>query len=231
MGMDGVELIMAVEEAFEIQIPDEEAEQIRTVIDLYTLIWSKLPQAVPPRGCQSSATFYRIRRALMEQCGIPRWEVRPAARLEALLPPEQRREDWRLLRRTTGMWLPELELPQPMSVAWTAFGWVVLSGCLMAYFVSPLSVALGCSLAGLVLTAKIQERLNLHAVQVPASCATVGSAVRYAVARTSVPSARGKTWKPEEVWNRVRRLIAHEYDIPLEEVTPQASFVDDLGFG
>jgi acyl carrier protein len=34
MGLDGVEFIMAVEEAFQIAIPDEDSEQMRTSGDV-----------------------------------------------------------------------------------------------------------------------------------------------------------------------------------------------------
>lgn len=36
--LDVVELIMALEEAFDLEIPDEEAEKIRTVQDIYDYI-------------------------------------------------------------------------------------------------------------------------------------------------------------------------------------------------
>ncbi len=36
--LDVVELIMALEEAFDVEIPDEEAENIRTVQDIYDYI-------------------------------------------------------------------------------------------------------------------------------------------------------------------------------------------------
>jgi acyl carrier protein len=40
--LDTVELVMAFEEAFEIEIPDEEAEKIRTVQDAITYVEKKL---------------------------------------------------------------------------------------------------------------------------------------------------------------------------------------------
>ena len=40
--LDTVELVMAFEEAFEIEIPDEEAEKIRTVQDAVTYVEKKL---------------------------------------------------------------------------------------------------------------------------------------------------------------------------------------------
>jgi len=40
--LDTVELVMAFEEAFEMEIPDEEAEKIRTVQDAITYVEKKL---------------------------------------------------------------------------------------------------------------------------------------------------------------------------------------------
>jgi len=40
--LDTVELVMALEEAFEIEIPDEEAEKIRTVQDAITYVEKKV---------------------------------------------------------------------------------------------------------------------------------------------------------------------------------------------
>jgi len=41
--LDTVELVMAFEEAFEIEIPDEDAEKIRTVQDAVTYVEKKVP--------------------------------------------------------------------------------------------------------------------------------------------------------------------------------------------
>ena len=43
--LDTVELVMAFEEAFEIEIPDEDAEDIQTVSDAVTYISAKMAEA------------------------------------------------------------------------------------------------------------------------------------------------------------------------------------------
>ena len=71
MGLDAVELIMAVEEAFDIEIPDWEGRNLSTAGQMYAYVVSRL--AFPQRErCISSAVFYRIRRALMELYGVER---------------------------------------------------------------------------------------------------------------------------------------------------------------
>lgn len=47
--LDTVELVMALEEEFEIEIPDDEAEKIKTVKDAINYIESKLQHAVTSR--------------------------------------------------------------------------------------------------------------------------------------------------------------------------------------
>jgi acyl carrier protein len=227
--MDSVEIIMAVEEAFEIEIPDEEAADVITVIDMYNLVWSKLRPGPLPR-CPSSALFYRTRRAMMEALGVPRWSVYPLKRMEELLPVERRRSDWQQLQRSTGVWLPNLELPKGSSGLLSAFTWVLFLLCLAAYFVSPLADAVLFSLAGILLASVVHRAVAPFATCIPVTCATVRSTVRYAVTRNKVVYPRaGDRWEPAVVWKTLRRVIVEQLDIPPEEVTPEASFVDDLG--
>lgn len=40
--LDAVEIIMAIEEAFDIEIPDEDAEKFQTVTDLVTYVEGKI---------------------------------------------------------------------------------------------------------------------------------------------------------------------------------------------
>src|SRR5262249_16894428 len=82
MGLDTVELVMEVEEAFGITIPDQEAEKIQTVGDLYHYILATLggPPLTTP-GCLSAAAFYRLRRQLMGRFRIERRRIQPASTL------------------------------------------------------------------------------------------------------------------------------------------------------
>jgi hypothetical protein len=56
-GLDGVELILAVEDAFQIHIADEEAGNVSTVGDLHNLVVGKL-QGQDSKRCLTSAAFY-----------------------------------------------------------------------------------------------------------------------------------------------------------------------------
>jgi hypothetical protein len=85
MGMDGVELVMAVEDAFQITISDAEASQILTVGQLYSCVLEKLGNN-PSQKCLSSVAFYRVRRALINLFEVSRDSVTPTSKLSDLLP-------------------------------------------------------------------------------------------------------------------------------------------------
>ena len=101
MGLDGVEFIMAVEEAFQIAIPDEDAGQMRTPGDVVTYVFGRVGSE-RGHGCAEQRAFYRLRRASMKVFGQSREAIRPATRWDAVLPRRQRRHNWRLLHKATG---------------------------------------------------------------------------------------------------------------------------------
>ncbi|MEM6770468.1 MAG: phosphopantetheine-binding protein, partial [Bacteroidota bacterium] len=63
MGLESVEMVIAVEDRFGVTIPDEAAEKIETVGSLYEFLLSVL-KSTPGDRCKSQHVFYRIRRWL-----------------------------------------------------------------------------------------------------------------------------------------------------------------------
>ena len=87
MGLDGVELVMAWEEAFGITIADEEAVKIRTPRMTIDLIHAKLGGLL--RGdarCLTQRCFYLLRRHFLPLTTMPRKSITPKARLVDLVP-------------------------------------------------------------------------------------------------------------------------------------------------
>lgn len=86
MGLDGVELVMAWEEAFGISIPDSDAPQMHTVRDAFDWIEARV-EARPLGPCRTRRAFHRIRRVLGEELAVSRAAIRPGTRLTDILPP------------------------------------------------------------------------------------------------------------------------------------------------
>jgi acyl carrier protein len=101
MGLDGVEFIMAVEEAFQIAIPDTDAQQMLTPGDVVTYVYGRVGSEWG-HGCAEQRAFYRLRRASMKVFDQPRAAIRAATRWDDVLPKRQRRHNWRLLHKATG---------------------------------------------------------------------------------------------------------------------------------
>jgi acyl carrier protein len=78
MGMDTVELVMAVEAIFEIDIPDEQAEQLETVGKLHQFVVAELIR----RGraeINPAMVFDQLRTIICRQLGVKPVQVVPEA--------------------------------------------------------------------------------------------------------------------------------------------------------
>lgn len=84
MGMDGVELVMAWEEAFQLSITDGEAERLETPRHAINLLWQKLGRASPPPVCLSLRAFFALRTEFARSLGIEARSLRLQTRLKDL---------------------------------------------------------------------------------------------------------------------------------------------------
>jgi len=102
MGMDAIELVMEIEDAFKIRVPDEDAERITTVRELQDYVVSRVG-LLPPPPCLTARTFYFLRRTLGDSCRVPRDAIRPSTRARSILrstPPDAWADAVRRLRLT-----------------------------------------------------------------------------------------------------------------------------------
>ncbi len=96
MGLDVVEFVMMVEDAFDLKIPDHEAETIATPGELVEYLMKRLPKEATG-ACLTQRAYYRIREAVVRVLGHPPAALQPETRWEELIPPKNRRGTWRLL--------------------------------------------------------------------------------------------------------------------------------------
>jgi hypothetical protein len=108
MGLDIVELFLAVEDTFQIHIANDETGSVATVGDLHSLVLSKIHWQDSKR-CLTTAAFYRIRRALVDALGLERRQIRPSTPLAVILPEHNRRENWRRIQKAMRWKLPGVQ--------------------------------------------------------------------------------------------------------------------------
>ncbi len=91
MGLDGVEIVMKVEETFEVVVEDSEAAKIATPGDLIELILSKVGRT-SQAACLTQRAFHSVRASLMKNAGFKRTEIKPETPLPVLFPRSTRKQ-------------------------------------------------------------------------------------------------------------------------------------------
>lgn len=93
MGLDAVYLVMAIEETFDLQIPNPDAERMQTVRDMIGYVASR-KSTVPSVRCSTQQTFHAVRRAL--RAALPgAGRIAPHTPLAALTDRERWPTVWR----------------------------------------------------------------------------------------------------------------------------------------
>lgn len=102
MGLDAVEYISAIEESFNVEIPDAEAARMVTPRDVVDYLTIQVP-VVRDGPCLSQRAFYRLRAALREQSPRdPLSLITPDTELDAIVPQRERGQAWQRVRDQLG---------------------------------------------------------------------------------------------------------------------------------
>lgn len=101
MGLEGVELVVATEEAFAIAIPDAVAERIDTPADLIDYVATQVPTAITPE-CLTQQLFYRLRRGFRLQLPASTKRFGPEALLASIVEKDQWPQTWLAVRAAVG---------------------------------------------------------------------------------------------------------------------------------
>src|SRR5262245_32632524 len=129
---DPIDMLEAIEKAFEVDFSDPQAESIRTVGDAYDLLLGKIPPDEENRKCASAIAFYRLRQALGDE--HDRKKLKPAS---VLAPPKtiSVKQFFRELEQKT-----KLNLPRPAS-SWIGYaGSIVMALSFIGFWVGIIPV-------------------------------------------------------------------------------------------
>lgn len=219
MGLDGVELLMALEEGFGVTIADAEAERCVTPAAVIDLIFGKL-RASDERVCVSQRAFYLLRKGLTRTSGVGRRSVVPDADLRSFTSGRSEREVWDDLKNAieARTW-PALARP-----AWlAALLWLLSLGALCGltaavHWTAGAACALLIAFVGSRLTRPFRSRI-------PARYAHLRNLVPFAVTSNAI------AWTRDQVASQVRKLVIEQLGLREKEYREDAHFVKDLGMG
>lgn len=230
MGLDGVELVLEVEDRFRIKLPDAECSRVRTVADLAALVISQLP--VARAACPTARSFFRIRKHLVEHGGFHRRSLRPATSLEAAFPRPVRRQLWKLLADAEP-YVPRLQLSKRASRSFDAIGLFLMISWAAGLVALTLEFGvwggvLSASLlvGGIVVFCRVRD---LWAIELPKSCETLGDLARENSPQV-VPFDAGEQLVANlRVLEQIQTITANQLGLLREKVSPESRFVEDLG--
>lgn len=220
MGLDGVELLLAIEEEFQITLSDEEAYECTTPDRVTSLVFSKLRKSVQ-EPCPSMYGFYVLRKALMEYFSLPREKIKPELRLEDIFSRKDRLFIWK-------KFLKYLSSGKTLYAPLTRPIWVVrlMYMLLVITFIACLLELENVALA-LIFTFFVgviyHAGTSFLAIEFPNNISTVGDLTRLiATSDTSI-------WKRDEVYKTVKKLVSEQLGVREELIKPDSHFIHDLG--
>jgi acyl carrier protein len=225
MGLDGLELVMAVEEKFGIEIADEEAQNALTPRLLYDVVEKKI-RTVPTELCHSQRAFYILRRAFRTQFSTDRKAFRPGASLESLVPRQDRIRHWEDLKRNLGAlrW-PKLVLPR-VAFFGIFLAILVLAGCTYIWapgFEGLILASLSIGVSALIIIPLTAPLRTSFAGQ------TVASLSDFLVTSNSfLVGPIADEWTREGIRLEIRKIIVEQLGIS-PDFNDDSSFVHDLG--
>ncbi|NOG55472.1 MAG: hypothetical protein HND57_14320 [Planctomycetes bacterium] len=234
MGLDAVELVMEVEQQFDVVLTDSDCRQVLRVADLAAVVANRLPDN--QGGCTTAGAFYLFRRLLLSQTGIKRADIRPATPLSDLFPSRESRNKWHAMEKQDGD-LPRLEVDENTQRSIDAvrtFLYIPLIVLFVFLFVTfHWAIAILWCVAGIaVLGIGSRAISELRRTRFPDGFETVADVARSIAPMQTRAGGPGQTLiMQQEVLLRVRLIIADLFSIPIEEIKPESRLYRDLLIG
>jgi hypothetical protein len=117
MGLDGVMIVMSVEDTFGIKITDLEASKLRTPDQLSAFVAERV-QALPDEQCITQQIYYRLRRAFRTAIPALAADVRLESRLDRFLHRDQWPQAWAAVRAAAEVleWPEQVRWPRLLNL-------------------------------------------------------------------------------------------------------------------
>lgn len=240
MGLDTVELVMEVEDAFGIKIPNDRAEKIQTAGDLYEFVLESRPDlgSLPQEPenadvCISALTFYALRRSLAAH-GMIDTRIRPQDGVHETLSARDRRNVWQSIGKELGVRMPPLRRPK-----WVVgINLVVITFLVFFVFyemakVSNFESGLGSALFTLVVMSILVFHLTKPLAVIPGTVSDTYRSLMGAMMRLN-------KWKLYErygvetesvVWDQLRYILADQSGVDENKITRDTHIIYDLNVG
>lgn len=231
MGLDSVELLMEVEDAFGIHIPDRIAEKILTVGDFYEVVWEQMRERDNSK-CKSQMLFYRFRKAVQTAFDYPYRNVVPGTVPALIVPSTNRREAYFALENTLHLQLPRLVLNTFWNNILFGFGLLAILGSLvgawilMHYFNYGNWILL-LPVIGAVVTWGLSELLEPKRTEIEQP--TVKEFIQQTLVLNLGTLMLSEGTNRKEMEQIMNQIISNKCGLDIVEISAEKKIGDDLG--
>jgi len=231
MGLDSMEILMKVEDTFDIKIPDREAEQILTVGDFHNVVWQHLVGKHSDK-CKSQNLFYRLRKLFADTFHFLPQHLKLDISPEEVFPKTNRRQVYLSFAETANLQLPKLELTKPWDILLTTFGIVTIIGgfatsLMLINFFDCCKWTLVLPIIGIILTFLLSEFLNPKRILIKEK--TIREFIQHILALNYSTFLANEGTNRQEMESVINHIIADMGGVDIEEVSSEKKIGDDLG--
>lgn len=234
MGLDAVEIVLEVEEIFDVTIPDDRASKMRTVGDLYEfLIEATKKSPCQNNICLSAATFYALRRSV-QACTQSSEKIHPNDDVQRTLHASRRRYLWATISKDLDLKFPQLRRPTWLVLLYCSIAAIACTSTFL-FMLESASRDLAFFTTVLVMVAFLMAcwflTIPMAVLVGPTFTTFRGLATNLLAMNFATLSDRHDSWNSSDIWDTLRLVIVEQLGVKPEDVTPDANFVDDLGVG
>jgi acyl carrier protein len=230
MGLDGIELILATEEAFGVTLDDVDIAKVVTPRDLGDLVYKQL-ETTNEEICQNQKAFYILRKVLMKIYGLKRDDITLEFRLDTVIPKDKQKEHWLNLKEfvKARSW-PKLLQPQWM-LKLRSVSLLFLLICPVVLFMIFLPVYIAWSgflvaVTLMVLFQRVFEKKTMrYRCRIPEIYLTIKALVHF------VKTSNDIKWTRDQVQKQLRTVIIEKLGLKESQYNDDSSFVADFGMG
>ncbi|MDZ4783824.1 MAG: hypothetical protein SGJ19_26550 [Planctomycetia bacterium] len=235
MGLDMYEVMLVIDEAFQLHLTDAEMSRCDTVGDIYQLLLSKTGNDVPPAVCLSRVAFFRLRGPLQRVSGLDRKSIRPRTQLADIFPREQLHSSWRRLADGIGVHLPALQKDGRLDELAGLAAFAVLICLLLGFTATLFSLPLGMVILALMPACAllsfgcILRQYFVVADRLPLGIATVGDlahAIKWQYYAGTDQDEQPRSVAAQEIWNKLIAVLCDELGLKPNQLTLDANIVD-----
>jgi len=218
MGLDTVELLMAIEDEFGIHIDDDDAVNLTTPEEAANYVYARVRKSEED-PCLSQKGFYKLRKVITETFNVKRNKIKPDTELKELLGDNIKR-NWKLLKNSIGVKdFPHLKRSNAL----------FYSAVLIAPLITVIPLLLNSAPLELILISFLLLSVLLNSITykmasiIPTEYASVSSLIPY------VECSKNTIWEKEHIIQRIIEITSEQLSIPIEKINKDSHFVQELG--